>query len=76
MTSRLNLGTFVRFSMYLTAKPMSSLQHARNHKHQMFSRVFGGEPRMQNGQITHAKNEATHLIMSTSTGEVKAFLKI
>jgi hypothetical protein len=74
MTSMLNLGTFVRFSMYLTAKSMSSLQQARNHKHQLLQDFL--ENQNANGHFTHVKNEATHLIMSTSTGEVRAFLKI
>lgn len=77
MTSMLNLGTFVRFSMYLTPKSMSSLQETISHQKKNLTEFFG-EPRMHQkcSLFPYRKNEATDLIMSTSTGEVKAFLKI
>lgn len=51
MTIMSNLGTFVKLSMYLTAKSMSSLHHTRNHKHQIFYRSFG-EPSITVGLLT------------------------
>lgn len=76
MTSMLNLGTFVRFSMYLTPKSMSSLQATTSHQKKKFNRAFLVIQECKKFLFTYRKNEATDLIMSTSTGEVKAFLKI